>query len=301
LKAGEDVNKQIIALGFFDGVHLGHKALLHACRDLAVATGCDTAAALTFDTHPAALVRGKAPGLINTQADRLGLIHACDIHPVYLLHFDEAMRTMPWQEFFRLLLERYNAAGIVCGHDFRFGYRGEGTAEKLQAVCRDAGIPCTVVGEQTLDGLRVSSSHIRTLLEQGRVEEVNRFLGHTHILTGTVVPGKQLGRTIGVPTANLLLPPELAVPRFGVYACVIGIDGTDYAAVTNIGTRPTVNGQGVTVESWILDFQGDLYGRELTLNFFAFLRPERKFDSLEQLQAEIQKNAVQARKILGFS
>lgn len=295
------MNKQIIALGFFDGVHLGHKALLRACRDLAVETGCATAAALTFDTHPEALVRGKAPGLINTHADRLRLLQACGIRPVYTLPFDEAMRTMPWQDFFRMLLERYHAAGIVCGHDYRFGYRGEGDCEKLRRACREAGIPCVVVGEQTLDGIRVSSSYIRTLLEQGRMEEANRFLGHTHILTGTVVSGKQLGRTIGIPTANLLLPPELTAPRFGVYACTVRVDGVDYAAVTNIGTRPTVSGRGVTVESWLLDFDGDLYGRELTLNFFAFLRPERKFDSLELLQAEIMENAAQARNILGFS
>jgi riboflavin kinase/FMN adenylyltransferase len=292
--------KQIIALGFFDGVHLGHKALLHACRDLAIRQGC-RAAALTFDTHPQALVRGKAPGLINTQADRLGLIHACGIYPVHTLPFDQKLMTMPWQVFFNMLLEKYNAAGIVCGDDYRFGCRGEGTAEKLKLACEAAGIPCVVVGEQTLDGIRVSSSYIRTLLRQGDIQQVNRFLGHTHILTGTVVPGKQLGRTIGVPTANLLLPDELEIPRFGVYACVTHVDGVDYAAVTNIGTRPTVSGQGITVESWLLDYSGDLYGRELTLNFFAFLRPEMKFDSLEALRAEIQKNAAQARKILGFS
>ena len=155
--------KQIIALGFFDGVHLGHKALLHACRDLAIRQGC-RAAALTFDTHPQALVRGKAPGLINTQADRLGLIHACGIYPVHTLPFDQKLMTMPWQGFFNMLLEKYNAAGIVCGDDYRFGCRGEGTAEKLKLACEAAGIPCVVVGEQTLDGIRVSSSYIRTLL-----------------------------------------------------------------------------------------------------------------------------------------
>ena len=125
-----------------------------------------------------------------------------------------------------------------------------------------------------------------------------RFLGHPHILTGTVIPGKQLGRTLGIPTANLLLPENLVVPRFGVYACRVQLDGTSYPAVTNIGIRPTVSGSGITVEPWILDYNGDLYGREITLEFFHFLRPEQKFPSLEALKQEIHANARQSRELL---
>ena len=133
---------------------------------------------------------------------------------------------------------------------------------------------------------------------QGDIQQVNRFLGHTHILTGTVVPGKQLGRTIGVPTANILIPEGVVVPKLGVYACTCHIGDKRYLAVTNIGNRPTVKGEGVTVEAWLLDFQGDLYGKELTVSFSAYLRPEQKFPSLAELQAEILKNAQQTRKIL---
>lgn len=288
--------RQILALGFFDGVHLGHGALLKACRALADEAGC-RAGVVTFSSHPDTLVFGKTPGLINTAADRERLmreLYAMDT--VITLPFDRTMMTMPWQDFFRLLLTRYHAGGLVCGHDFRFGDRGLGDGQMLAEACKAAGIPCVVVPEQTLDGVTVSSTHIRSLLERGDMETAVRFLGHPYILSGTVVHGHQLGRTIGIPTANLTLPGELLPPKFGVYACLARIGDKKYPAVTNIGTRPTVQGEGITAEPWILDFEGDLYGRELVLEFYRFLRPEKKFPSLEALQVEIRKNAEETRE-----
>lgn len=286
-------HRQILALGFFDGVHLGHGALLKACRSLADSMGV-RAGAVTFTSHPDALVSGKAPVLINTEDDRLRLLKTLyRMDGVIALPFDRAMMEMPWQEFFRLLLTEHHAAGLVCGHDFRFGSRGAGDSQLLQAACEAAGIPCVVVPEQKIDEITVSSSHIRHLLEAGDMETAVRFLGHPHILTGEVVAGRQVGRTIGIPTANLLLPEGLLCPRHGVYACKALFDGQEYAAVTNIGTRPTVGGHRVTVEPWILDYSGDLYGKTVTLEFHKFLRPEQKFSSLEDLKAEIQKNAAQ--------
>ena len=130
------------------------------------------------------------------------------------------------------------------------------------------------------------------------MEKAVEFLGHPHILTGTVVGGRKLGRTIGIPTANMLLPEGLLTPKFGVYACTATVDGRTYVAVTNIGTRPTVSGQGVTVEPWLLDFSGDLYGKEIALQFHKFLRPEQKFENLEALKAQIQKDAAEAYALL---
>lgn len=294
-------HRQILALGFFDGVHLGHGALLQACRKLADQQGV-AAGAVTFTSHPDALVSGKAPGLINTEEDRLRLLKTlyC-MDSVITLPFDRAMMEMPWQDFFRLLLRENHAAGLVCGHDFRFGNRGEGNPALLQGACRGAGIPCVVVPEQRIDGITISSSHIRYLLEAGDMETAVRFLGHPHILTGEVVSGRHVGRTIGVPTANLLLPEGLLCPRHGVYACMAEFDGRRYPAVTNIGTRPTVGGHRVTVEPWILDYSGDLYGKTLTLEFHKFLRLEQKFGSLKELKAEIQKNAAQTLEFFAIS
>lgn len=290
--------KTIYALGFFDGVHLGHQALLAACRETATEYGF-LAGAVTFGVHPETLVLGRAPALLNTDADREALLRSRGMDTVVTLPFDEQLRAMPWQEFLNLLLDTYGAAGFITGDDFRFGYRGEGNAEALRAYCRERNLPCVTVPEQTVDGIRVSSTHIRSLMEQGQMEQAVRFLGHPHILTGTVVSGRQLGRTIGVPTANVLLPEGLLVPKFGVYACRAFVQGRSYPAVTNIGSRPTVNGHQVRAESWLLDFSGDLYGKQLTLEFYAFLRPEQKFPSLEALQAEIRKNGEETRRFFG--
>ena len=288
--------KTIYALGFFDGVHVGHQALLTACRELADGFGA-LAGAVTFTAHPDALVFGHGPALINTPKDRKMLLQQHHMDTVQALVFDRAMMQMPWQEFFRLLRKEYGAVGLVCGEDFRFGHKGEGDSEKLRAACTEAGIPCLVIPQQKLDGQVVSSTYIRTLLEDGDMAKAVRFLGHAHVLTGQVVTGKQLGRTIGIPTANLLLPDGVVCPKFGVYACKAIVDGKAYPAVTNIGTRPTVKGDHVNVEAHLLDFDGNLYGKHLTLQFYEFLRAEQKFGSLEELQAEIQKNIAQTRKI----
>ena len=292
------MTKTIYALGFFDGVHLGHAALLRACRLLAAEQGC-RCGAVTFGTHPETLVRHQAPVLLNAPRDReLLLTERFHMDAVVTLPFDEAMRAMPWEAFLEMLRRDYGAAGFVCGDDFRFGYRGQGNAAILETYCREQGLPWAVVPEQTLDGIRVSSSYIRSQIESGDMATAVRFLGHPHILRGTVVHGKQLGRTLGVPTANLRLIPGMVVPRFGVYACRCIIDGSAYPAVTNVGTRPTVEGQSVTVEPWILDYSGDLYGREITLEFYYFIRPEQKFPDLQALKAEIHRNAAETRAYL---
>lgn len=288
-------NKTIYALGFFDGVHLGHQALLSACRGLAAVQKC-SAGVVTFLGHPDALVFGQETYLINSPQDRRLLLTHYGMETIVELPFDRTLMQMPWQDFYHLLKTEYHAAGLVCGSDFRFGYRGEGTASLLQRACEADGIPCHVVPEQRLEGVTVSSTHIRSLLEQGDVEEAARFLGHRHIFTGRVVSGQRLGRRLGTPTANLTLPEGLIQLPFGVYICRAKGVGIDCAAVTNIGNRPTVGGDHVTVEPWLLDYEGDLYGRELTLEFYKFLRPERKFPSLEDLKKEILKNAVQTRK-----
>lgn len=289
--------RTIYALGFFDGVHLGHQALLQACCHIAQRTDC-LAGAVTFTSHPETLVRGEAPALINTIADRQRLLLAQGMQQIVALPFDQALRSMLWEDFMQMLRQEHGAAGFVCGDDFRFGYRGEGNARVLADYCRENGLPWAVVPAQNCDGIRVSSTHIRALLEQGNMEEACRFLGHPHFLTGTVIKGRQLGRTMGIPTANLALPDGVICPRHGVYACRAIVDGQTYLAVTNIGSRPTVGGHHVTVEAWLLDFADDLYGKTLALSFHRFLRPERKFESLAQLQAEIEKNAEETRLFL---
>jgi len=286
---------RIFALGFFDGVHLGHQALLTECCRLAVAHNCETAA-ITFEAHPQSLFVKVPPKLINTLQDRNALLLQYGTDHVYAFPVTENIMSTDWRDFLEILLD-CGGVGFVCGEDFHFGHRGEGNAENLKAFCAQRELPCAIVPEQTLDGVRISSTHVRALLEEGKVEEANRFLGHPHVLRGEVVSGRKLGRTLGVPTANLLIPEGIVCPKHGVYACKALVDGAEYLAVTNIGSRPTVGGHRVTVEPWLLDFEGDLYGKHITLLFYAFLREEKKFDSLDELKAEIQENARQTRKI----
>ena len=290
---------KIFALGFFDGVHLGHQALLKECCKLAQQLGAQPCA-ITFQQHPQSLFSENPPKLINTNADRQRLMQSFGIEAVFSYPVTRAVMGMHWIAFLEELLNA-GASGFVCGRDFRFGYHGEGNAEKLEDFCKDRGLEFRVIGDQMLDGLRVSSSYIRTLLEAGAMEQAVRFLGHPHVLTGEVVTGRKIGRTIGIPTANLTIPKDVVQLRHGVYACKATVDEKTFLAVTNVGNRPTVGGHVVTVEPWLLDFKGNLYGKTLTLEFHSFLRPEKKFDSLEELKAEIQKNALQTRKFFEIS
>ncbi len=218
--------KQVLALGFFDGVHLGHAALLSACRDLADRLGT-AAGALTFDHHPKALTDGAAPGLINTLPDRVRLLKALGIDQTLVLPFDRQLMELPWQDFFRRLLEEYGAVGLVWGHDFRFGRRGAGNGALLAEACRASGIPYCAVPEQKFRGLTVSSTHIRALLEAGEIQEANGFLGHPHLLTGQAVPDG--------PIYRLALPAELARLQPGAYACLAGIRGLWHPAAAVLG------------------------------------------------------------------
>lgn len=291
------MNQTIWALGFFDGVHLGHQALLHQCQRLAKQAGCG-AGVVTFGSHPDTLVLGSTPKLINSPRDRERLLkEQFHMDRVVTLPFDEEMRAMAWDDFLAMLQREYGAAGFVCGEDFRFGSRGAGDAGKLRVWCAKRGLASAVVPEQILDGIRVSSTYIRKQIEVGDMATAVRFLGHPHVLSGQVVHGHQLGRRLGIPTANLTVPEGLVMPRFGVYAGACRVDGQMHPAVTNIGTRPTVEGTGITVEPWILDYTGDLYDREITLEFYRFLRPERKFSDLEELKRAVHEDAEETRNL----
>ena len=289
----------VLALGFFDGVHLGHGGLLKKTREVADRLGLP-AAALTFDTHPDTLVFGVNVPLLNTPQEREFFMRTYyGIDAVRTLHFDRTTMEQPWQDFIRTTLcTQHRAVFVVCGHDFRFGARAEGTPERLQALCETLDIGCACIPKITLEGETVSSTLIRSLLEQGEAARAVRFLGHPHILSGTVVSGQKLGRTLGIPTANLRPAEGILIPRFGVYAGWAEFDGQRRMAVVNIGVRPTVHGDAVTVEPWLLDFDGDLYGHELRLELTDFLRPERRFASLDALQEEIRRNAAQTRALL---
>lgn len=289
--------KRVIALGFFDGVHLGHGALLRRVAERAA--GLDALpCAFTFDRSPAAALTGRAVPLLTGVGDRTRLMEELyGIREVVVAHFD-VMRQMDWQDFVGQYLQKeLGVVHVVAGHDFHFGYRGEGDPRRLADRCAQLGMGCDVIPKVELDGVTVSSTYIRTLVEAGDVEQAARFLGHPHILTGTVVHGNEIGRTLGSPTANLTVPQGIIAPGFGVYATRVLLPDGARPAVTNVGVRPTVSagGRAVTVEPWILDYDGDLYGQDIRVEFCARLRPERKFPDLPALRDAILENAAQTR------
>ena len=290
--------KRAIALGFFDGVHLGHAALMKRTNQRAAELGA-VPSVLSFDVHPDNLVFGKEVPLINSAAGREDIIRRYfGIENVVFIHFNKAVMCMPWMEFADSLINELNVCHIVVGHDFCFGYKGEGTAEKLKAYCEEKGIGCDIIKPVTLDGKVISSTYIRELIKEGNMEEAGRFLGHPHSLADTVRSGYHLGTKMGAPTINMRFPQGVLVPKFGVYATKVYIeDKSCYIAVTNVGVRPTVSeGEVVSVESHLLDYSGNLYGRQVRLEFYKFLRPEVKFASPEELFSQIHKDAEAARE-----
>ena len=289
--------KRAIALGFFDGVHAGHGELLKMTTRRAKEIGA-IPSVLSFDVHPDTLVFHKEVPLINSAIGREELIRRCyGIDNVVFLHFNQHMMRMPWEEFISSLIEELGIAWIVVGHDFCFGYKGEGTAARLREYCEGRGIGCDIIPALSVDGRVVSSTYIRELIADGDIETANRFLGHPHTLSDTVHSGYHLGTDLDAPTINMYFPDGVLVPRHGVYATrVIIEDGSGYIAVTNVGVRPTVSSSGrVSVESHLLDYSGNLYGRQARVEFYAFLRGEVKFGSYEELAAQIKKDAASAR------
>lgn len=290
--------KRVIALGFFDGVHRGHGALLSRVAGKAAELGA-APAAVTFDTHPENLIFGSPMPLINSPLDRAELMRRYyGIREVIVAHFDDRMMHMPWEDFItEFLVREHGAVHLVAGHDFHFGYKGEGNPDRLREKCARLGVGCDIIPKVELDGITISSTYIRTLLAQGEIERANYFLGHPHPLTDTVQHGKKLGSTLGFPTVNLRFQPGVLIPARGVYAARVWFEnGESRCAVTNVGVRPTVDSHGeVNVEGFILDFDGDLYGQTVRMEFYRYLRGEQKFPTLEALREEIMRNAEETR------
>ncbi len=280
---------------------MGHAALIKRARCTADKLGA-RASVLTFDLHPDNLVLGRQVPLINSLDDRRDLITGLyGIDEMLVMHFTRAVQEQPWQQFVdNYLIHDHAAVHLVCGHDFCFGYRGLGTAQLLRERCIAAGVGCDIIPAVTLDGILVSSTYIRELLTAGDIKTANRFLGHPHRLSGVVQHGRHLGTGLGFPTANITIPPGILCPAHGAYATQVHVDGEVYAAVTNVGIRPTVSEDGnITVESWLLDYSGNLYDRRITVEFYERLRDERKFSGIQELKDEVLRNAQQTRALFG--
>ncbi len=291
--------KRVIALGFFDGVHIGHGKLLQKTREQASRLDAK-ACALTFEGHPLSMVTGRPVPLLCSKEERADLIRDMyRIPDVVFMPFDKAMMKLPWNRYIEeIIVKKMEAAHVVAGYDFTFGYQGEGTPEMLQGACAELNIGCDIIPPKRLNGVRVSSTYIRGLVAEGDMERAADFLGHPYCLSGVVVEGKRLGRQLGFPTVNITLPTERQWPAFGVYATKVLVNEALHPAVTNVGLCPTIETSTVpTVESTLLDWAGELYGKRVRVLFYRFLRPEQKFSSPEALREQIEKDAQLSRNL----
>ena len=294
-------NNRVLALGFFDGVHLGHAALLQTAVRRAHERRA-IAAAISFDTHPDTLVYGRSVPLLNSMAEREALMRErCGVEEVVFVHFDRAMMDMPWETFVAVyLLHTLHACHLVCGRDFRFGRRGEGSAEKLLALCRELGVGCDIIGEVCMDGGVVSSTRIRALLQKGECAQAVRLLGHGQLLSGEVRHGAHRGTGLGFPTANLAFSPGILVPAFGVYCAQAELDGKRLPALVNIGVHPTLGALPQPVlEAHLPGFSGNLYGKTLRIWLLTHLRGEMRFDSPAALRQQLQHDLAACMDFLG--
>ena len=289
----------VLALGFFDGVHRGHAALLRQAVLVSEREGIPSAV-MTFYTHPDTLVRGEPVELINSAPDRAWLIrHYFHIDRVEFFRFTEDTMRTPWRTFLDTIRSELGAVHFVVGYDFRFGWRGEGTAALLRDYCRENALGCDIIDPVVIDGITVSSTYIRGLLKAGNMREAERFMGHPHILSDMVRHGRALGRKLGAPTVNMRFAPGVLIPRYGVYAARAHLREGVFSAVTNIGVRPTVSSDHtVSVESHLLDYSGNLYGRPVLLEFVEHIRDEIAFSSVDELSAQISADTERARSIL---
>ncbi|ABA21740.1 FMN adenylyltransferase / riboflavin kinase [Trichormus variabilis ATCC 29413] len=333
-----------VALGKFDGVHLGHQRVIQPvlqstrsaqtwgdALDSSAQSANPPAApqeriystVVTFRPHPQEFFTGQARTWLTPLDEKVQQLRSLGVDQLVLLPFDKELTALSPEEFVeKILVQQLRCQRISVGQDFCFGKQRRGTARDLQLIAAKYHIPVSIVPLQTSDGqfledgncgsfesleyAPISTSLIRQALETGDIKTANQFLGRPYILMGVVVEGEQLGRTIGFPTANLELPKDKFIPRQGVYAVRVKILGESADAnvppeilgVMNIGNRPTVNGTYSSVEVHLLDWSGDLYGKEIVVQLVDFLRPEQKFPSLEALKAQIQQDSTVARQIL---
>ena len=286
----------VATIGNFDGVHLGHQAVLGQLAERAAEMGLPTAV-ITFEPQPREFfARGAVPPRLSRFREKLQALRRFSVERVVCLRFDQALADMPAADFIRrLLVEGLAVRYLVVGDDFRFGRGRQGDFAMLQGAGLENGFHVAAMHTFSVDGMRVSSTRIREALAQDDLATAEKLLGRSYRLCGRVVHGDQRGRKIGFPTANLHLH-RTASPVSGVYAVeVFGLDKEPLSGVANVGTRPTLGGTESRLEVHLLDFDGDIYGRYLQVDFLHKLRPERRFDSVEELAAQIRKDAAAAR------
>ena len=291
----------VVTSGTFDGVHLGHQKILTRLQELAQIKGGETVL-ITYWPHPRLVLKptNNPLRLLSTFSEKVSLLEKNGIDHLLILPFTEEFSQMSSEDFIRkILVDKIQTKTLVIGYDHKFGKNREGSFDYLQTHSHLFGFELEEISRQDVDELGVSSTKIRNALVQGDITTATKYLGRPYELSGMVVQGQQIGRSIGFPTANIQVEDLYKLfPKDGAYAVYVEAAGGRYKAMVNIGNRPTVAGDQKTIEAHLIDFQGDLYGQVLTIYFEAFLREERRFESLEALKNQLMLDREQAIFIL---
>jgi riboflavin kinase/FMN adenylyltransferase len=297
----EPLEPSWITIGNFDGVHLGHQELItqliaRARKDNALSV------ALTFWPHPRVYFTQSVEGFyLNDRSEKKELLAQTGLDVIVCLPFNQQLANLDAMKFMTRLNEVIPMKGLLVGENFALGKGRQGTGDVLQSVCMQIGVPCLHIPPVMLDGERVSSHRIRQTLDAGEVEQTARLLGRPYVLSGTVSPGKKRGSKLGFPTANLYFDLQRKLPRYGVYATLVEMEGRIYQSVTSVGIRPTFDdGRMPSVEVLLLDFDENIYGKMIHVKFVHFLRDEIKFDNVQDLIDQIELDKTDARRILDY-
>ncbi len=295
------VKNAVVTSGTFDGVHLGHQKILNRLREIATALSGETVL-ITFWPHPRLVLYPNEHKLrlLSTFEEKAKLLRQYGIDHLISIPFTKEFSQMSSEEFIRkVLVEKLQTKKLVIGYDHRFGKNREGSFEYLKANSLEFGFDLEEISRQDVDEIGVSSTKIRQALESGDVKTASSYLGRPYELNGLVIKGQQIGRSIGFPTANIHIPNDYKlIPKDGVYAVKVQVEGTFFEGMLNIGNRPTVDGTKKTVEANLFSFEGDLYNKQVTVHFYEFLRNERKFENLEALKNQLLKDQLTAKSLL---
>lgn len=305
-RPGDSSTSQVLAIGKFDGLHIGHQAILSAAKS--VLKTDEHLAVMTFTPHPTFVLSGRDiyARTLTPQIEKMRQLESFGVQRVYFVHFTKAYAQTSAHTFVNEHLASLKLSRIVVGSDFRFGKGGEADVRVLTSLCAQIGIPVTVVEAVSQSAVKVSSSQIRAHLQAGRVEAAEALLGRPYSITGTVIEGDKLGRQIGFPTANLGEVDEYVLPASGVYAVAVELldshelGGQHWFGVANAGVRPTVSGHYFRIEVHLLEFSGDLYGKRLTVSFLRRIRDEKKFPNVAALEKQIGVDVRAAKVMLGI-
>ena len=284
------IHESVVTIGNFDGLHRGHQVLIKKAVEYAKSNNISSVV-FTFKNHPVNYFKPNSIKNIITNDDKVRILESMGVDYIINIPFDEYMTKISGFDFVKgILLDTLGAKKIIVGYDFAFARNKEGNIKLLQELSSKYGFDLEVVNPITLDNIRISSTYIRDLILNGNIENVYKYLGRNYKLSGEVIHAKKLGRTIGFPTANISINKDMVIPKVGIYATKVYVNGQTYYGATNVGYNPTVNGEGLSIETNILEFNEDIYGKVITIEFLERIRDEKKFNGIEELKKQLQKD-----------